>query len=180
MPRMPASASFAHSSRSKFSSPPSTSFRRSCESSPSRIWGASPWRSSCSPEKEKPPVSSLLAGSQRHAEAEHRDEIALHLVHAAAEREDDEPAVHVLEARLQQRTGSGLLEVRALAQDLHEEPERLEVELGAEDLRRRRVRRLQRALGRLRRDLPVDEAQELEARVHTRQVELHPLLVDDP
>ena len=31
-----------------------------------------------------------------------------------------------------------------------------------------------------RRDLPVDEAQELEPGVHPREVELHPLLVDDP
>ena len=74
--------------------------------------------------------------------------------------------------------GVSVLEVRLLAEDLHQEPERLEVELGAEHLRRRRVGRLECALGRRRRDLPVDQAQELEPGVHPGQVELHPLLVD--
>src|SRR6266852_2891599 len=95
-----------------------------------------------------------LSGCERHAEAEDRDQIALNLVGAATEREDDQPAVRVLETGLEERARRVVLQVRALTEDLHQEPERLEVELGAVHLRRRGVRGVERTLRRRPRDLP--------------------------
>ena len=66
------------------------------------------------------------------------------------------------------------------AEDLHQEPERLEVELGAEHLDRRAVADVEHALRRLPRHLPVHQPQHLELGVHPGEVELHPLLVDHP
>src|SRR5262249_62101147 len=104
--------------------PASISRRRSFVSSLSRICFARFCRSCCSSLKSKSiSMASLAAGRdtrpaaarsaacdvrpssaappsprrERHAETEHRDEIALDLVGAAAEGEDDEPAVLVLE-----------------------------------------------------------------------------------
>src|SRR5687768_11045401 len=106
MPSTPASPSFAQSSRSKLSSPASTSLSRSCVSSPWRIFSTRPLRSSCSSLKEKSiALQSLsLPGGQGHAKTEHCDQIALDLVGAAAEREDDQAAVRVLQSRLQDRS----------------------------------------------------------------------------
>src|ERR1700737_2430988 len=111
MPSSPALASSCHNFRSKRSSPPSSSFSRSWVTCPSRICLARSRTASCSSEKEKSislaplplryfglrlirfvrsalesPAPLLLPSGHRHAETEHRDEIALHLVHTSAER----------------------------------------------------------------------------------------------
>ena len=76
--------------------------------------------------------------------------------------------------------GRAELHRRRRAEDLHEEPERLQVELGAEHLDRRRVRRVRAAHPARagRRPASSRGLQELEPGVHPGQVELHPLLVD--
>src|SRR5262245_23724024 len=178
IPSSPALASSAQVSRSKPSPPASTSLRCSCVSRSVRIWCARSRVACCSSVSAKS-MCSPLALRHRHVEAEHRDQVALHLVHAAAERQDDQAAVVALEARLEDRIGRALLQVPGLADDLEHQPERLEVELGAEHLDRRRVGHVEPLLRRVPRHLPVGEAQELEAGVDARQMHLHPLLVDD-
>src|SRR5450631_3670419 len=140
IPSSPASASLPHSSRSRLSSPASISLRRSWVTSPWRICSARPWRSCCSSLNPKSMWCSCspprrLPRRERHAEAKDRDQIALDLVRAAPEGEDDQPAVRMLETGLEDRAGRVVLEVRALADDLHQQPERLEIELGAVHLR---------------------------------------------
>src|SRR5215207_10724211 len=178
IPSSPAFASSDQVSRSKPSPPASSSLSRSCVMRSDRIWRARSRVASCSSLNEKS-ICPSLALRHRHAEAEHRDQIALHLVHAAAEGQDDQAAVVPLEARLQHRVGRSLLEVSRLADHLEHEAERLEIELGAEHLDRRRVGDVEALLGRVPRHLPVGEAQELEPGVDASEVDLHPLLVDD-
>src|SRR5438552_4102415 len=179
IPSRPALASSAHVSRSNPSPPASISLRCSWVSRSVRIWWARSRVASCSSVSAKS-ICSPLALRHGHAEAEHGDQVALHLVHAAAERQDDQASVIPLEARLQHRVGRVLLEVPGLADHLEHQAERLEVELSAEHLDRRRVGDVEALLGRVPRHLPVGEAQELEPGVDAGEVDLHPLLVDDP
>src|SRR5260370_14882973 len=154
---MPASACFAHYSRSTLSSPPSTSFSRSWLTSASKICVARPARSCCSSLNAKSIRAPVpLTGGERHPETKHRDQVAWDLVRATPERQDDEAAVRVLEASLEHRAGRVFSQIRTLTEDLHQQPEGLDVKLGAEHLGRRRVGGLQVALRRRPGNLPVD------------------------
>src|SRR5436190_22416043 len=106
MPSRLALASSAHVRRSKRASPASTSLSRSCVTCPSRIWRARSRTASCSSLNEKSTVLSptSLSLRHRHAEPEHADEVALDLVRAAPEGEDDQAPVEPLEPRLEDRT----------------------------------------------------------------------------
>src|SRR5205807_5290710 len=101
MPTSPALASSAHRSRSNHSGDASISLRRSWVTLSPRIWAASFWISCCSSENEK----SIALQTPGHLEAEHGDEVALHLVGSAAEGEDERPLVRPLEAAPQARLG---------------------------------------------------------------------------
>src|SRR2546422_8574062 len=50
------------------------------------------------------PNAKSISTRPRHAEAGHRDDVALHLVGAAAEGEDERGAVHALDARSEEHT----------------------------------------------------------------------------
>src|SRR4051794_3614615 len=106
MPVMPASASRCHNPRSKTDQPSlSSSLSRSWVAPSLRIWRArsrsDSWSSvsaksmhpTCSVSSERS-VSSEGSG---HAEAEDGDEVALHLVGAATEGEDQRAAVGPLD-----------------------------------------------------------------------------------
>src|SRR5205807_8491770 len=101
MPTSPALASSAHRSRSNHSGDASISLRRSWVTLSPRIWAASFWISCCSSEKEK----SMSLQAPGHLEAKDGDEVALHLVGAAAEGEDQRALVGALEAAAQQGLG---------------------------------------------------------------------------
>jgi hypothetical protein len=120
----------------------------------------------------------VTSGDAREAEPEQADQVALDLVRAAAEGQDQETAVEDLELAVEYRLGRAALQVSALAEDLHEQAEALEIPLGAEHLRRTTRRRATRCPRRGPRHLPVDQAQELEPGVDAREVDLHPFLVD--
>ncbi len=82
---------------------------------------------------------------------------------------------------MQEGFGRAGAQVGRRADDLHQQAEGLQVELGAEHLDGGGGADVEgMALGGAPRHLPVDEAQELEARPDPGQVELGPLLVDHP
>src|SRR5438552_2191125 len=179
IPSRLAVASCAHVSRSNPSPPASTSFSRSWVTCPSSTCRAASRTASCSSVNPKS-MTGPLSLRHRHAKAEDTDEVTLDLVGAATEGEDQQAAVEPLEPGLEHRLGRALLQVADLPDDLEHQPERLEVELGAENLGRRRVGDVEPALRGRPRHLPVDELEELELGVDPRQVELDPLLVDHP
>src|SRR3954454_11472694 len=96
IPTRPALASSPQRSRSNHSGDASTSLRRSWVTLSPRIWAARPWISCCSSLKEK-----SISQAPWHLEAEDGDEVALHLVGAAAEGEDQRALVGALEAAAQ-------------------------------------------------------------------------------
>src|SRR3954466_5647485 len=112
MPVMPASARRCHSPRSKTDQLSlSSSLSRSWVAPSLRIWRASSrsdcWSSvsaksmhpTCSSSSERAVSSEGALSSEGlcHAEAEDGDEVALHLVGAAAEREDQRAAIGPLD-----------------------------------------------------------------------------------
>src|SRR5437899_198146 len=133
--------------------------------------------SSRSASSSGPNAKSISAGP-RHAEAGHRDDVALHLVGAAAEGEDERGAVHALDAPLEHRPRRAALHRARLAHQLEQQLIRLHVELAAVHLDRRGLGVVERAAGHAPRLLPVEEPEHLEPGPHARQVELHPGPVD--
>src|SRR5579884_2541892 len=84
----------------------------------------------------------------RHAEPGHRDDVALHLVGAAAEGEDGRvPAVEMLEPAAQHRVGAAAAHAGGGAEDLEQQAVGLDVELAAEHLDDRGVGVVERAAG---------------------------------
>src|SRR3989454_807867 len=119
-----------------------------------------------------------ISARPRHAEAGHRDDVALHLVGAAAEGEDERGAVHALDAPLEHRPGRACLQRPRLAHHLEQQLIGLHVELAAVHLDRGGLGVVERAAGHAPRLLPVEEPEHLEPGPHARQVELHPGAVD--
>ena len=93
----------------------------------------------------------------------------------AGEREGDEAAVQVLEPGPFDGARGAVDEVGAFAQDPHQEPEGLEVVLGPEDLDGTGVGHRQFVPRCGPRHLPVEEAQVLEARLGSGQVQTEPI-----
>src|SRR4029079_11932986 len=102
--RMSASASLAHSTLSKRSSSPSSSRCRSGVHTDSVMVRTRPPRSSAASVVVKS-MSNPLPVHSRQAERDHADDVALNLVGAAAERQDQAGAVHPLDAAAQQGAG---------------------------------------------------------------------------
>src|SRR5204862_2279976 len=98
----------------------------------------------------------------RHAEAGHRDDVALHLVGAAAEGEDERGAVHALDASLEHRPRRAGLQRPRLAHHLEQQLIGLYVELAAVHFDRGRLGVVERAAGHAPRLLPVEEPEHLE------------------
>src|SRR5579859_444902 len=170
----PACANAAYRSRSKCDGCRSSAFSRSCV-----IWSVTIWRvsaaSSCCVSLRVKSIVASSASARGQPQPGHGDDVALHLVRAAAEGQDQRRAVHALHASVQQG-GGGVHAHRAVrAEHLHEQPVGLRRELGAEHLVGGGGSRAE-VLGR--RHPPVHELEHLGARIHAREVGLHPLLVD--
>src|SRR3954451_15595290 len=209
MPVMPAAASFCHSGRSNTEQLSfSSCWRCSCVAPSARISRARArndfWSSVSEKSTTTPPPhvecdvrrpsgprngrlsshsTSLDRGSSEapgHLEAEDGDEIALDLVGAAAEGEDQRAAVGPLDPAGEHRPRRRPLQDSRRAEDLEKQPVALAVARGAVDLHAGGVGDVDLADAVLPDVLPVEQPQRFQSRVHLRQMGLHPLLVDDP
>src|SRR5262245_51105266 len=99
IPTRPASASAAHVASGYAAPVASNAFRASFPSWSPRIWPARSLTACCSSLNEKSmSVGVPLAVGPGQAQAEHGDQVPLHLVHPATEGEDDQAAVVALQA----------------------------------------------------------------------------------
>src|SRR5262245_32031198 len=114
-----------------------------------------------------------VPGNSWEAKAEQGDEVALHLVGAAAERQDQRSLHGALDPAGERGIGLALAELATGAHDFEQQPIRLGEELGAEDLGRAGDARVHLPGAHL----PVDELEVLGLRSNATQVQLHPLLV---
>src|ERR1700677_3499867 len=142
MPRRPASASSRQSGRSNGPSGAaacSISLRRSWVTRSVKIRPASSRTASCSSLYEKSICRSLFSvrsAGPGHAEAEDANEVALDLVGAAPEGQDDDGAGLHLEPAGKDRSGRAAREIAGLAHNFEQGTDGPQIELRAEYLDR--------------------------------------------
>src|SRR5262245_39239171 len=176
VPRSRVRASASQASRSMPSPLASSRFRRSCVTWSPRTFRARSRSASCSGVRAKSIVPP--SARARHPEAGHRDDVALDLVRAAPEGEDQGRPVHAFDTTLHDRVRRTGAQRARLAHHLEQQLVDLDVRLAAEDLHRRRLGEVERPARHAPRLLPVEELQYLELGEDAREMRLHPRTLD--